>query len=219
MICLQERNYPRTIFVEREISCSTDACPVLTKISVPKSFDCAKPFICGFCAIHKQNELKNYLSVLLDNLTKENKGRSWIARQIRQEQNEQESKKLSLVIKGTAPSSSTNDEECVQKLAQTIDIVLDSADIETKGIGKISEQNGKQLLFVKLKSQIKREQFLRNLIKLRDNAFYSSVFVDLDLTKSEREAQYQLRVEKRTLQEKFSEKVFVIKNGKVIEKR
>ena len=108
--------------------------------------------------------------------------------------------------------------ECVQKLAQTIDIVLDSADIETKRIGKISEQNGKQLL-VKFKSQVKRKQFLRNSIKLRDSAFYSSVFVDLDLTKSEREAQYQLRVEKRTLQEKYSEKVFVIKNGKVIEKR
>ena len=205
-------------FIEREISYSTDACPVLTKISVPKSFDCAKPFVCGFCAIHKQKEPKSYSSVLLDNLTKENKARSCIAREIRQEQNEQESQKLNLVIKGTAPSSSTN-KECVQKLAQTIDIVLDSADIETKRIGKISEQNGKQLLLVKFKSQIKRKQFLRNSIKLRDNAFYSSVFVDLDLTKSEREAQYQLRVEKRTLQEKFSEKVFVIKNGKVIEKR
>ena len=86
-------------------------------------------------------------------------------------------------------------------------------------IGKISEQNGKQLLLVKIKSQIKRKQFLRNSIKLRDNVFYSLVFVDLDLTKSEREAQYQLRVEKRTLQEKYSEKKFVIKNGKVIDKR
>ena len=206
-------------FVEREISCSTDTRPVLTKVSVPKSFDCAKPFICGFCDIHKQKEPKSYSHVLLDNVTKENKAGSCIAREIRQERNEQESKKLNLVIKGNAPSSSTNDKECVQKLAQTTYIVLDSADIETKRIGKIIEQNGKQLLLVKFKSQIKRKQFLRNSIKLRDNTFYSSVFVDLDLTKSELEAQYQLRVEKRTLQDMYSAKVFVIKNGKVIEKR
>ena len=88
----------------------------------------------------------------MDNLTKENKARSCIAREIRQGQNEQESKMLNYVNKGTAPSSSTNDKECVQKLAQTIDIVLESADIETKRIGKISEHIGKQILQISNKA-------------------------------------------------------------------
>ena len=116
----------------------------------------------------------------MDNLTKDNKAWFCIAREIRQGQTEQESKMLNLGIKGAAPSSSKNDKECVQKLAETIDIVLDSADIETQRIGNISEQNGNQILHVKFKSQIKRKQFLRNSMKLRDNAFYSTVFVDLD---------------------------------------
>ena len=47
-------------FIEREFFCSTDACHVVTKISVPKSFDCAKPFICGFCAFHQQKEPKSF---------------------------------------------------------------------------------------------------------------------------------------------------------------
>ena len=60
---------------------------------------------------------------------------------------------------------------------------------------------------------------VKSWMKLRDSTFYPSVFVDLDLTKSERESQYQLRLEKLTLQENYSATVFVIKNGKVIEKR
>ena len=138
---MKKKTKESRFFIEREFSCSTDACHVVTKISVPKSFDCAKPFICGFCAFHQQKQPRSFSIVFLDNLTKESKERSCIAREIRQEQNEQKIKKLNLFIKGTVPSRSTNDKEYVQKLAQTINIVLDIADMETTRIGKISEQN------------------------------------------------------------------------------
>ena len=59
----------------------------------------------------------------------------------------------------------------------------------------------------------------RNSAKLKDTSDYSTVFVDLDLTKSEREAQYQLRLEKRSLENKYFDKAFVIRKGRVIEKR
>ena len=67
------------------MACSTEACPVLTKVILLKKFDCSKTFICGFCSSRQQKEPKSYSSVLLDNLTKENKARSCIAREIRQE--------------------------------------------------------------------------------------------------------------------------------------
>ena len=157
--------------------------------------------------------------MLLDNLTKENKARSCIAREIRQEQHEQESKKLNLIIKGTTPISSINDHEVVAKIARSINVDIQSNQIETKRIGKASEINGRQLLLVKFKCLLKRKEFLRNSAKLKDTNDYSAVFVDLDLTKSEREAQYQLRLEKRLLENKYTDKAFVIRKGRVIEKR
>ena len=205
--------------MEKEIACSTDACPVLTKVILPKNFDCSKTFICGFCSRRQQKEPKSYSSVLLDNLTKENKARSCIAREIRQEQHEQESEKLNLIIKGTTPISSINDHEVVTKIARSINVDIQSNQIETKRIGKASEINGRQLLLIKFKCLLKRKEFLRNSAKLKDTDDYSAVFVDLDLTKSEREAQYQLRLEKRSLENKYTDKAFVIRKGRVIGKR
>ena len=116
-------------FMEQEISCSTDACPVLTKVCSQK-FRREK-----FLRYSYAKRAKSYSSVLLDNLTKEMKAQSCIEREIRQEENEQAIKILNFVINRNSPSSSTNDEECVQKLSQTIDIVVDSADIEKKRKG------------------------------------------------------------------------------------
>ena len=157
--------------------------------------------------------------MLLDNLTKENKARSCIAGEIRQEQHEQESKKSNLIIKGTTPISSINDHEVVTKIARSVDLDIQSNQIETKRIVKASEINGRQLLLVKYKCLLKRKEFLRNSAKLKDTSDYSTVFFDLDLTKLEREAQYQLGLEKRSLENKYSDKAFVIRKGRVFEKR
>ena len=205
--------------MEKKIACSTEACPLLTKFFLPKIFDCTKTFICGFCTSRLQNEPKIYSSVLLDNLTKGNKARSCIAREIRQEQHEQDSKKSSLIIKGTTPIISSNDHEVVTKIARSIDVDIQSNQIESKKIGKAGEINGRQLLLVKFKCLLKRKEVLRNSAKLKDTNDYSAIFVDLVRTKSEREAQYQLRIEKRSLENKYSDKAFVMRKGRVIEKR
>ena len=167
----------------------------------------------------KENHPKSYANVLVDNLTKENKARSCIAREIRQEQVEQDNKKLNLIIKGSVPSNSPNDSVLVQNLAQEIGVELNSDDFDSLRIGKKNAENSRQLLFLKFKSVLKRKQFLGNAKKLKDSKSYSNLFVDPDLTKSEREAQYQLRVEKRSLQQKYTNKSFVIRNGRVTERK
>ena len=205
--------------MEKEIPCSSEACPVLTKVILPKNFDCSKTFICDFCSSRLQKEPKSYSKVLLDNLTNENKARSCIAREIRQEQHEQESKKSNLIIKGTTPISSINDREVVTEIARSIVVDIQSNQIETKRIGKANEINGRQLLLVKFVCPLKRKEVFRNLAKLKDTNDYSAVFVDLDLTTSEIEAQYHLRLEKRPLENKYSYKTFVIRKGRKTEKR
>ena len=206
-------------FTEKEIRCSNEDCPVITKVCVPSTYDCSRPFFCGFCAAMKENHPKSYANVLVDNLTKENKARSCIAREIRQEQIEQDNKKLNLIIKGSVPSNSPNDSVLVQNLAQEIGVELNSDDFDSLRIGKKNAENSRQLLLLKFKSVLKRKQFLGNAKKLKDSKSYSNLFVDPDLTKSEREAQYQLRVEKRSLQQKYTNKSFVIRNGRVTERK
>ena len=121
--------------------------------------------------------------MLLDNLSKENKARSCIAREIRQEQHEQESKKSNLITKGTTLISSVNDQKVIIQIAHPIDVDVQSNQIETKRIRKASEINGRQHLLVEFKCQLKRKEFLRNSAKLKDTNDNSAVFVDLDLTR------------------------------------
>ena len=53
-----------------------------------------------------------------------------------QEQHEQESKKSNLIIKGTTPVSSINDHEVVTKIARSVDVEIQSNQIETKRIAR-----------------------------------------------------------------------------------
>ena len=112
-----------------------------------------------------------------------------------------------------------HDHEVITKISRSIDVDIQSSHIETKRIGKASEIIGRQLLLVKFKCQLKQKEFHRNSAKLKDTNNFSAVFVDLDLTKLEREAQYQFRLEKRSLENKCSDKAFLIGKGRVIEKR
>ena len=67
---------------------------------------------------------------------KENKARSCIACEIRQERIEQDNKKLYLIIKGSVPSNSPKDSVLVQNLAQEIGVELNSDDFDSLRIGK-----------------------------------------------------------------------------------
>ena len=109
------------------------------------------------------------------------------------------------------------DLDLVKQTAEEIDVTLKEIDFEPKRIGSFNESTGRQLLLVKFQSDIKRKEFLRKYKNLRSSNDFSQIYVDPDLTKSEREAQFQLRQERRTLQNKYPGKTFVIKTGRVEE--
>ena len=111
------------------------------------------------------------------------------------------------------------DLDLVKQTAEEIDVTLNETDFKPKRIGSINESTGRQLRLVKFQSEIKRKEFLRKYKNLRSSNDFSEIYVDLDLTKSEREAQFQVRQERRTLQNKYPGKIFVIRSGRVEEKK
>ena len=105
--------------------------------------------------------------MLVDNLTKENKARSSVARQIRQEQIKQDNKKFNLIIKGSIPFHSLNDSVLQQNLAQEIGVEFSPDDFDSLRIRKKNAKNSRQLLLLKFKSALKRKQFLVNAKKIK----------------------------------------------------
>ena len=85
----------------------------------------------------------NYASVLVDNLRQENKDRSCIAREIRNEKIQQDNKKLNLVFKGSCPSEAINDRDLLKEIVCEIGSSVVDQDFETKRIGKRQETNGR----------------------------------------------------------------------------
>ena len=112
---------------------------LLSQKFLSQSFDCAKPFICGFCAIHKQKEPKSYSSVLLDNLTKE-KARSCIAREIRQEQNEQESKISILLLREVRRPARQMIRNVFRNLHKRLMLSLAALTLKRKDLGKLANR-------------------------------------------------------------------------------
>ena len=93
--------------------------------------------------------------MLVDNLRQENKARSCIEREIRNEQIQQDNKKLNLVVKGSCPSEAINDLDLLKEIVSEIGSTAVNQDFETKRIGKIHESNGRQLLLIKFKDAMK----------------------------------------------------------------
>ena len=111
------------------------------------------------------------------------------------------------------------DLDLAKQTAEEIDVTSNETDFEPKRIVSINESTGRQLLLVKFQSDIKRKEFLRKYKNLRYSNNFSQIYVEPDLTKSEREAQFQVRQERRTLQNKYPGKTFVIRSGRVEEKK
>ena len=145
--------------------------------------------------------------MLVHNLRQENRARSCIAREIRNEQVQQDNRNLNLVVRGSRPSEAIHDRDLLKEIVSKIGSSVVYQVFETKRIGKIKKSNGRQRLLIKFKDAMKRKEFLRNSIKLRVSSKYHNIIVDPDLSNFEREAQYQLRVEKRTLAQKYSDRI------------
>ena len=57
--------------IEVCVSCSSEKCPVQTKVLVPAGFDVTQSFTCGFCVANFQKELpKSYASAVEHTLKK-----------------------------------------------------------------------------------------------------------------------------------------------------
>ena len=114
----------------------------------------------------------------------------------RQQDSLQDSKRMIVIIKGSVPSNDSNDLDLVKQVAEDIDVTLNKTDFEPKRISSINESTGRRLLFVKFQSDIKRKVFFRKYKNLRSSNNFSHIYVDPNLTKSEREAQFQVRQKK-----------------------
>ena len=109
--------------------------------------------------------------------------------------------------------------DLVKQTAEEIDVTLNKIDFEPKRLGSINDSTGRHLLLSKFQSDIKRKVFFRKYRNLRSSNDFSQIYVDPNLTKSEREAQIQVRQVRRTLQNKHPGKTFVIRSGRVEEKK
>ena len=125
----------------------------------------------------------------------------------RQQESLQDSKRMIVIIECSVPSNDSNDLDLVKQIAKEIDVTLNKTDIEPKRIGSINESTGRQLLLVKCQSDIKRKEFLRMSKNLRSSNKFSQIYIDPDLTNSERVAQFQVRQERRKLQSKYPGKI------------
>ena len=88
--------------------------------------------------------------------------------EIQQEQSRKDAKRLNLIAKGTKPSENCAGYDIAEKIANQIDVSLVSSDVQCKWIGKPQRDTGNQLLLLKFKEMIKRNQFLRKSVALRD---------------------------------------------------
>ena len=97
------------------------------------------------------------------------------------------------------------DLDLVKQTAEEIDVTLNETDFEPKRIGSINDSTGRHLLLSKFQSDIKRKVFFRKYKNSRSSNDFSQIYVDPNLTKSEREAQFQVRQEKNTSEQTPSE--------------
>ena len=132
------KNSTSSEVIEVCVSCSSEKCPVQTEVLVSADFDVTKNFTCGVCAANFQKEQpKSYTSAVEHTLKIEKSTRAALFSENAQEQTRKESKRFSLVIKGTKPSDLTTDEAIVRDLAKALNVSINSNEVSAKRIGKI----------------------------------------------------------------------------------
>lgn len=224
-----------------ETECSTPECSVWTPIWVPKKIPRGfldQKFLCGFCAAKAQGQLEELTSEveeLKDALKKalettlslpRTGQRSYaaatksdlasLARDIRKEQEQQVQRERNIIIDGTKPNASEEEElDMVREIADTIGISLDGVQLAAARIGT-PRDNGKQLLRVSMTTEKKREL----LSKARDLAKgpFNEVFFRPDRTPAEQYADYELRQALKKKRVEEPGKSWMIRRGKVTEK-
>ena len=158
---------------------------------------------------------KSYSEVVTNSLKNEQQPRATLFAEIQQEQSRKDAKRLNLVVKEAKPSENCTGYDIVEKIANQIDVSHVSSDVQCKWIGKPQRDTGNQLLLLKFKEMIKRSQFLRKSVALRDCENFDCVYGSPDLTKAERVQQYNLRLQKRQLESQNPANIYKILRGRV----
>ena len=145
----------------------------------------------------------------------EQQTRATLFTEFQQQQSRIDAKRLNLIVKWTKPSDNCAGYDIVEKIGNEIAVSLLSSDVQCKWIGKPQLDTGNQLLLLKFKEMIKRNQFLRKSVALRDCENFDNVYVSPDLIKAERVQQYNLRLQNRQLESQNSAKTYKIRRGRV----
>ena len=206
-------------FVDKLIECSNIKCPVGTKIVVPSDYDTSnKTFVCAFYSASPPQQNKQfYAAALVKSLKEENCSRTQIAKELISEQKIIEEKSSNLILTGTKGDGPVSDGQLVSSICSELDVKIAEKDFTTRRIGSAHAETGLQILQIKFNSAEHRKALLQRAKKLWDSLNFKNVYIQPDLTKSERELQYKLREEKRRLQTENPQKSYRIKNGQVLE--
>ena len=137
-----------------------------------------------------------------------------LSRELKREHDDHLSRERNVIIYGTQ-ASEDGDKELMHSIAGDIGVSLDGVKLTTQRIGKVHE-SGAQLLRVTLAKDKKRE-LLDNAKRLNSSTDYKQVFIRPDLTKAERQIQFELRKKLREIRESEPGKKWKIWRGKVIE--
>ena len=196
--------------VEKFIACTNTNCPLHTKVLVPANFDFSQPFTsCFCCASNQLKHSKSYSSeAVTDSSKNELQTRATLFAEFQQEQSSKDAKRLNLIVKGTKPYKNCVGYVIVEKIGNQIAVSLVSSDVQCKWIGKPQLDTGNQLLLLKFKEMIKRNQFLRKSVALRDCENFDNVYVSPDSTKAERVQQYNLRLQNRQLESQIPANIY-----------
>ena len=186
---------------------------------MPANFDCSQPFTCGFCCASNQlKHSKSYSEAVTNSLKNEQQTRATLFAEIQLEQSRKDAKRLNLLnlfVKGTKSSENCAGYDIVEKVAIQIDVSLVSFGFQCKWIGKPQRDAVNHLLLLKFKEMMKRNQFPRKSVALRDCENFDCVYVLTDLTKAARVQQYNLRLQKRQLESQNPANIYKIRRGRV----
>ena len=128
-----------------------------------------------------------------------------------------EQKSSNLILTGTKGDGSVSDMQLVTSICTELEVKIAEKDFITRRIGNAHAETGFQILQIKFNSGEHRKALLQRAKKLRESLNFKNVYIQPDLTKSEREMQFKLREEKRRLQAENPRKSYRIKNGHVSE--
>ena len=214
---------------EHQVECTGPNCVAWVVVWLPKKISrkfLDRDFLCGFCAAEKvtdlQTKLRDLKAKTANPPSHENERQisnepkptfAAILKNIKSEEVQQAKKSMNLIISGTKPTD--NDTALVSNICRELN-VNESKDCKTKRIGRKNE-NGFQMLLVSCANEKFRKDLLASSKKLSQIEAFKCIYINPDLTKSEREEQFNLRQQLKKARANFPNKKYMIKHGKIAE--